>query len=88
MVFPAPYFSRFAQNLTIKAFVDGVTSAAVGAIAGATVVLGKRALIDGPSIVLCVSALILLLKVKRVSEPILILFAGLIGYTLKMSGRF
>ena len=88
VVFPAPYFSRFAQNLTIKAFVDGVTSAAVGAIAGATVVLGKRALVDGPSIVLCVVALILLLKVKRVSEQILILFAGLIGYTLKMSGRF
>ena len=31
-VLPAPYFRRFARNASLKAFVDGVTAAATGAI--------------------------------------------------------
>jgi chromate transporter len=42
----APYYRRFARNPQVKAFVQGVTAAAVGAIAGAVFILGKRALID------------------------------------------
>jgi len=83
VVIPAPYYSRFAKNLTVKAFVDGVTAAAVGAIAGATVVLGKRALTDWATIFLCVLALIVLLKQKRIPEPVLILVAGVVGIILK-----
>jgi chromate transporter len=33
VVIPAQYFRRAAGNLYIKAFVDGVTAAATGAIA-------------------------------------------------------
>lgn len=33
VVVPAPYFRRFADNPRVKAFVDGVTEAATGAIA-------------------------------------------------------
>ena len=40
---------RFAQNASIRAFVDGVTAAAVGAIAGAAFVLGRRAIHDIPT---------------------------------------
>jgi chromate transporter len=46
-VIPAPYFRRFAKNPTLKAFVDGVSAAATGAIAGAAVVLGRRATVTG-----------------------------------------
>src|SRR5438876_708642 len=46
VILPAPHFKRFAQNTRIKAFVDGVTAAAVGAIAGAAFVLGRRAIYD------------------------------------------
>ena len=31
VIIPAPYFRRFAKNPQVKAFVDGVTSAATGA---------------------------------------------------------
>jgi chromate transporter len=34
-VVPALHFRRFAKHASIKAFVDGVTAAATGAIAGA-----------------------------------------------------
>lgn len=48
VIIPAPYFRRFADDARVKAFVDGVTAAATGAIAGAAFVLGRRALIDLP----------------------------------------
>ena len=49
VVIPAPYFRRIADNPSVKAFVDGVTAAAAGAIAGAAIVLGRRAIIDVPT---------------------------------------
>ena len=46
-IIPAPYFKKHGKRPGIVAFVDGVTAAAVGAIAGAVVVLGRRTLLDG-----------------------------------------
>jgi chromate transporter len=45
VIIPSRYFRRFARNRQIKAFVDGVTAA----IAGAAVVLGRRAMVDIPT---------------------------------------
>jgi chromate transporter len=42
-VLPAPYFRRIAKNKSIKAFVDGITSAVVGALAGAVVLIASPA---------------------------------------------
>src|SRR5712671_1740755 len=36
VIIPAPYYRRWARVPQIKSFVDGVTAAATGAIAGAT----------------------------------------------------
>src|SRR5207248_2565445 len=83
VIIPAPYFSRIAKNLTIKTFVDGVTTAAIGAIAGAAIVLGKRALIDWVSVLLALLTLAALLKFKRLPEPILILVGGIAGMIWK-----
>ena len=41
-ILPAPYFKKHGKRPGIVAFVDGVTAAAVGAIAGSCVVLGRR----------------------------------------------
>src|SRR4029079_17027936 len=43
-IVPAPYFKKNGKKPGIAAFVDGVTAAAVGAIAGAVIVLGRRTL--------------------------------------------
>ena len=83
VVFPAPYYRRFAKNKQIKSFVDGVTAAAIGAIVGAAVVLGKRAIVDIPTAVLCLSTLVLLVKAKNIPEPLLILGAGVAGFLLR-----
>jgi chromate transporter len=82
-VIPAPYFRRYSQNRAIKAFVSGVTAAATGAIAGAAFVLGKRALVDIPTWLLCGATLLLVSKVKKAPEPLVILAAGIIGLTLR-----
>jgi len=81
-VIPAPYFRRFADNKSLRGFVDGVTAAATGAIAGAAFVLGKRAIIDIPTSIIGMATLALLLWTKKVPEPLIILLAGLVGITL------
>jgi chromate transporter len=78
-VVPAPYFRRFAKNPSLKAFVDGVTAAATGAIAGAAFVLGRRALIDVVTIAMALVTLGLLTRFKKLSEPLVIVAAGAIG---------
>jgi chromate transporter len=77
----APYYRRFAKNLQVKAFVQGVTAAAVGAIAGAAFILGKRSLIDVTTILIAV-ATFALLHFKKIPEPLLILVAGVVGLLL------
>ena len=82
-VFLAPHFHRVAKNRQVKAFVDGVTAAATGAIAGAAVILGRRALMDGPTVLIALVTLALLLVPKKIPEPVLILAAGVVGLVLK-----
>jgi len=80
---PAPYFRRWSKNPSLKAFVDGVTAAATGSIAGAGFVLGRRALTDIPTILIALVTLALLVKFKKIQEPLLIVGAGALGLLLK-----
>ncbi len=82
-ILAAPHFRRLAESARIKAFVDGVTAAATGAIAGAVVVLGLRALVDLPSVLICAVTLAVIVRMKRVPEPALIAAAGVVGLLLK-----
>jgi chromate transporter len=84
-VLPAPYFQRFAKNRKLRAFVDGVTAAATGAIAGAAFVLGSRAITDIGAAIIAISSLILLVRFKKVSEPALILGAAALGLLVAQS---
>ena len=82
-VIPAPYFKKYGKLPSIKAFVDGVTAAAIGAIAGAVVVLAQRTLTDVATILIALITAILLLKFKKLPEPYIILAAAVIGLILK-----
>src|SRR5204863_348977 len=79
VVIPAAYFRRSVNDPRVKAFVDGVTAAATGAIAGAAFVLGRRSLIDIPTVAIGLATLLILTYVRKVPEPLVILAAGLIG---------
>jgi chromate transporter len=78
VVIPYPWFDRFSNNPQVKTFVNGVTAAAAGAIAGACVVLGRRAIFDPPTALIALAAFGLLWRFK-VPEPLLIAAAGAIG---------
>jgi len=83
VIIPAPYYRRWARVPQIKSFVDGVTAAATGAIAGAAFVLGKRAIFDAPTAAIAAVALLVLVKARRVPEPVLMLAAGAAGLILR-----
>src|SRR5207249_9796141 len=84
-VIPAPYFRKHGKNPAIVAFVDGVTAAAVGALAGAVVILGQRTIFgqtwtpDVAKLTILLVTLGLILQFKKLPEPLLILAAGVIG---------
>lgn len=86
VVGPAPVFRRYARQPVIHGFVDGVTAAASGAIAGAAVVLGRRAITDVPTAVIALAALAAMTYLKKAPEPLIILVAGVVGYLLAPAG--
>jgi chromate transporter len=86
VVIPAPYYRRIAHNVQIQAFVAGVTAAATGAIAGAAFVLGRRAIVDVPTVLIAAATLLVLVKAKKVPEPLVILAAGVVGVMLRRGG--
>lgn len=83
VVIPAPFYSRFADNPRLKAFVDGVTAAATGAIAGAVFVLARRAIIDLPTILIFAATLACIVWFKRLPEPVVIAIVGIASVLLK-----
>jgi chromate transporter len=83
-ILPAPYFKKYGKNPKIKAFVDGVTVAAIGAIVGAVLVLAKRQLVDFTSFLICFASISILLLFKKIQEPIIILIFAVIGVLLSI----
>jgi len=77
-ILPAPWFSRNRDNVLLKTFVQGATAAATGAIAGAVILLAKRAIYDVPTAVVALVSLGLLWRFK-IPEPILVAAAGMVG---------
>jgi chromate transporter len=78
-VIPAPHFRRWSQARGVHEFVEGVTAAATGAIAGAAFVLGRRALVDPGALALALATLAVAWRFPRLPEPLLILAAGIVG---------
>jgi chromate transporter len=83
-IFPAPYFKKHGKRPSIVAFVDGVTAAAVGAIAGSVIVLGRRTIFDGyspdiPKTLILVVTIALLWKFKKLPEPLIVVCAAVVG---------
>lgn len=85
-IFPAPYFKKYGSRPGIVAFVQGVTAGAIGAIAGAVIVLAQRSIVDIPTTILAVLTVGLLAQRRvKIPEPLIVLAAavfGLIAYPL------
>ncbi len=79
VILPAKYFKKYGQRPWITAFVQGITVAAIGAIAGAVIVLARRSITDIPTIAIAVVTVVVLWRWKRVPEPAIVLVAAAIG---------
>lgn len=82
VVIPARYFQRAVHDPRVKVFVDGVTVAAAGAIAGAAFVLGRRAVYDWATLLIAGVTLLVVTRIAARWEPLVIVGAGLAGYLL------
>ena len=87
-IIPAPYFKKYGSRPGIANFVDGVTAAAIGAIAGAVVVLGRRTILDEawqpqwPKVLILLTTLGLLASGRKIPEPVIVLVAALVGLVI------
>jgi chromate transporter len=82
VVLPAPYFRRHRDQPVIKGFVEGVSAAATGAIAGAAYVLASRSLVDIWTAAIAVLTFAVLVRWK-ISELWLIAAAAVVSLLLR-----
>ena len=78
-VIPAPYFKKYGKVPGVLAFVDGITAAAVGAIAGSVIVIARRSIVDWPTAAIAAITLALLWRFKKLQEPLVVAAAAVIG---------
>ena len=63
--------------------MNSIAAAAIGAIAGAVIVLAKRTLTDIPTVLIALATAAMLLRFKKLQEPYVILAAACLGILLK-----
>ncbi len=80
-IVPAPWVRRHRDQPQLKAFAQGATAAATGAIAGSVIVLGGRAIVDVPTALIALAALAILWRYK-VPEPLVVAAAGALGLAI------
>ena len=80
-IIPAPWFKHHRDNAQLKAFVQGATAAATGALSGAVVVLAKRAIFDLPTAGIALASFAVLWRFK-LPEPVIVLLSGGVGLAI------
>jgi len=80
----APSFKKIAKNTSIKAFVDGITASVIGALVGSVIIIASRSIIDIPTGIIAVAAVLALIYVKKLQEPYIIGIAAVIGLLIKI----
>ena len=84
VVIPGRWFIRHRNDPRVRAFTKGATAAAAGAIAGATVVLARQAIVDLPTVLIGLLSLVYLWRLRfRLKEPLLVVAAGLAGLAIR-----
>ncbi|MBC7568077.1 MAG: chromate efflux transporter, partial [Pedobacter sp.] len=79
----APSFKKIAKNVSIKAFVEGITAAVIGALVGSVIVIGLRSINDIWTALIAITALGALVYIKKLQEPYIIGVAAVIGLLIK-----
>ena len=82
IILAAPRYAGLVAKPAVRRFVDGVTAATTGALAGAAVLLASRILSDGRAMGIAAATALILLSRVKLPEPILVLGAGVVSVLL------
>ena len=80
----APSFKKIVKNVSIKAFVDGITASVIGSLVGAVILIGIRSIIDIPTALIAIASVLGLIYIKKLNEPIIIAIAAVVGMAIKL----
>ncbi len=80
----APSFKKIAKDISVKAFVDGITAVVIGALVGSVIIIGIRSIKDIPTALIAIAAVLSLIYLKKMQEPYIIAFAAIIGLLIKL----
>lgn len=81
----APFFKKIVNNKPVKAFVEGITAAVVGALVGSVIIIAKRSIVDVSTILIALASILSLIYIKKIQEPYIILIAAVLGVLIKLS---
>jgi len=81
----APFFKKIVNNKPVKAFVEGITAAVVGALVGSVIIIAKRSIVDVSTILIALASILSLIYIKKIQEPYIILIAAVLGILIKLS---
>lgn len=77
------YLERAITNKALHNFLDGITAGVVGLIAAVLLTLARSTLTSVPAVLICGAALLVLYRWKsKLSVPVVVLGAGLLGLLL------
>ena len=77
-----PSFEYIVKHAMVRELVNGITAAAIGAIAGGAVVIGVSSIHSWTSLALTLVCLGVLIGTRKVPDPVLLLVSGVTGYFL------
>lgn len=80
----APSFKKIAKDLSVKAFVEGITAVVIGALVGSVVIIGLRSIVDLPTAIIAIAAAMALIYTKKLQEPYIIGIAAITGILLEI----
>ncbi|KAF2338371.1 chromate transporter [Flavobacterium tistrianum] len=81
----APFFKKIVNNKPVKAFVEGITAAVVGALVGSVIIIAKRSIVDVSTILIALASILSLIYIRKIQEPYIILIAAVLGVLIKLS---
>ena len=79
----APSFKKIAKNASVKAFVDGITAAVIGALVGSVIVIAMRSIKDIPTALIAIASILALIYIKKMQEPYIIGLGAILGLLIK-----
>jgi chromate transporter len=82
-----PLLERFGPRPALQAWASGITAGAVGALAGAVLVIGRQAVRDLPTALLALVALLSTLLRRKLPDPFVLLAAAMVGLLLQGNSR-